>query len=417
MVFHRIVRSENKKKLFIGISAGVALLAAGLIGVAVGRSESDHVQYTAAQIDEIVAHAAHGGMLVDRVLPGPKGSGVTLAVVRSHGKYVVWITNTKKPLIFVGPAFNQQGKNISASAYKHLVLHAASTPKALPFISTDSARSAKKLPPLANTTPLPPVTQNQAPQTASPPVSAPGQSIVPPQQSVYAPTQPAPMQPPMQPVVPTSPASTATQPPPPTSGPGSVVPTQKMDEVNEADGFIWSSSTQKADPSRPQIVMFLDPNCPYCNREYEAMAPAVEAGAFDVRIIPVGYLKRSSTEKAAWILGSKNQQAALAKNEAKFNLAAEEGAGKLSANKTLIQHVFSNTKLLAAFSVNGQTLSTPTILIPFKGEWVEAQGAVPLSTILNLLGKQMVPITAKPYSPARVPSAPVSQPTTNQSKP
>ena len=59
----------------------------------------------------------------------------------------------------------------------------------------------------------------------------------------------------------------------------------------------------KADAPRV-IYSFSDPNCPYCNRFWEAAQPWVAAGKVQIRQILVGVIREDSANKAAAILAA-----------------------------------------------------------------------------------------------------------------
>lgn len=63
------------------------------------------------------------------------------------------------------------------------------------------------------------------------------------------------------------------------------------------------------------VYAFMDPNCPYCHKFREAAEPWIAAGRVQVRHITVGILGENSEGKAATILGSKDQTAAVLENQ------------------------------------------------------------------------------------------------------
>ncbi len=70
----------------------------------------------------------------------------------------------------------------------------------------------------------------------------------------------------------------------------------------------------------PRIVYtFSDPNCPYCNRFWQAARPWIESGAVQLRHVMVGLIRADSANKAAAILEADNPSAALTKNETNFS--------------------------------------------------------------------------------------------------
>ncbi|WP_313398030.1 thiol:disulfide interchange protein DsbG [Stenotrophomonas sp.] len=73
----------------------------------------------------------------------------------------------------------------------------------------------------------------------------------------------------------------------------------------------------KADAPRI-IYSFSDPNCPYCNRFWEAAQPWVAAGKVQIRQILVGVIREDSANKAAAILGAASPEQALIQNERDF---------------------------------------------------------------------------------------------------
>jgi len=86
------------------------------------------------------------------------------------------------------------------------------------------------------------------------------------------------------------------------------------------DEAIWQTLEESnwvqdgADDAETIIYTFTDPNCPYCDQFREQAAPWIEAGRVQLRHIMVGIIKRSSTPKAATILGSEDPEGRLADN-------------------------------------------------------------------------------------------------------
>ncbi|WP_077274197.1 thiol:disulfide interchange protein DsbG, partial [Acidithiobacillus thiooxidans] len=77
--------------------------------------------------------------------------------------------------------------------------------------------------------------------------------------------------------------------------------------------------------SKHILYTFEDPNCIFCHLTDIELAPYIKAG-LQVRLVPVGFLKKSSAGKAAAILQSANPAKAWMADEASFNEAQEEGA-------------------------------------------------------------------------------------------
>ncbi len=109
----------------------------------------------------------------------------------------------------------------------------------------------------------------------------------------------------------------------------------------------------------PLTAVFLDPNCIFCHKFWNEAYPLAKAGRIRVKVVPVGFLKPTSLSKAATILMQKDPATAWAQNEAKFDVATEEG-GTVPA-KTLdpkiVREIQANTQLLAQ---TGE-VATPTI--------------------------------------------------------
>lgn len=81
----------------------------------------------------------------------------------------------------------------------------------------------------------------------------------------------------------------------------------------------------------PKLVFtFSDPNCPYCNRFWQAARPWVDSGKVQIRHIMVGIIKEDSASKAAAMLQSANPAAALKKNESNYSKGGIKPATHIS---------------------------------------------------------------------------------------
>lgn len=85
----------------------------------------------------------------------------------------------------------------------------------------------------------------------------------------------------------------------------------------------------KADAPRV-VYTFSDPNCPYCNRFWEAARPWVDAGKVQLRHVMVGIIRQDSPTKAAAILEAKDPSAALLENESRFDKGGIKPAAEVS---------------------------------------------------------------------------------------
>ena len=71
--------------------------------------------------------------------------------------------------------------------------------------------------------------------------------------------------------------------------------------------------------SKHVIYVFTDPNCPYCNKVFNLLRPAVERGEVELRWILIGKVMASSIGKAAAMIEDKNPTEALYRNESGFS--------------------------------------------------------------------------------------------------
>ena len=94
-----------------------------------------------------------------------------------------------------------------------------------------------------------------------------------------------------------------------------------------------------------------DPNCPYCHKFHQAARPWVKAGKVQLRHIPVGILKPTSTAKSAAILGADDPSAALARHEANYRRGGIEPMDDIPA--ALRQKVASNNILMSSLGIQG----------------------------------------------------------------
>src|SRR5690554_2582962 len=68
--------------------------------------------------------------------------------------------------------------------------------------------------------------------------------------------------------------------------------------------------------SAPRVIYtFSDPNCPFCNRLWQAARPWVDAGKVQLRHVMVGVIREDSAGKVATILGADDPGAMLTQNE------------------------------------------------------------------------------------------------------
>lgn len=140
------------------------------------------------------------------------------------------------------------------------------------------------------------------------------------------------------------------------------------------------SSTWIADGSAkaPRILyMFSDPNCPYCNMFWKQARPWVEAGDVQIRHIMVGMLRQDSVEKAAALLNSKDQQAALHQHESAGKASTLQGLKKIPT--AIQQQLDSNLGLMAEMGV----AATPAIFYPDENGQLRQQRGAPSPDVLK----------------------------------
>jgi Protein-disulfide isomerase len=133
---------------------------------------------------------------------------------------------------------------------------------------------------------------------------------------------------------------------------------------------------EEGSKTAPAIYVFADPNCSFCHKFYDEVEPLVKAGKLRVRWVLVGFLKKSSPDKAAAILTASDPVDALHANEDQFDEAKEEGGIKPDAKPSaqMLQVIKAH---YAAMSQAGGS-GTPTILYhKADGSWTVKVGAPP----------------------------------------
>ena len=92
-------------------------------------------------------------------------------------------------------------------------------------------------------------------------------------------------------------------------------------------GQLASASCIVEGHGKRQLVVFFDPNCPYCHHLYEALRPAVGAQGLRVCWIVLGMLTASSLPKAAAMLQAADPLQAFRRNEDDYDFAASGQPG------------------------------------------------------------------------------------------
>lgn len=138
----------------------------------------------------------------------------------------------------------------------------------------------------------------------------------------------------------------------------------------------------------PVLTAFFDPNCTFCHQLYQQLAPALAAGKLRLRVVLVGIVKASSKPRAASILAAADPAAALAANEAHFDVRHEEG-GAAIRTEGVTQATAAVAANMALFDKAG-TRGTPTLLYCSRSR-KQVQQVPGLPRDLNALVQDLAP--------------------------
>lgn len=130
----------------------------------------------------------------------------------------------------------------------------------------------------------------------------------------------------------------------------------------------------------PRVVYtFSDPNCPFCNRFWQAARPWVESGKVQLRHILVGVIREDSANKAAAILTALSPSDALASNERAY------AKGGITGAPTVPTHVRTrldaNERLMLELGFQG----TPGILFRDADGIVQRRSGMPAADDLPVV--------------------------------
>ena len=129
------------------------------------------------------------------------------------------------------------------------------------------------------------------------------------------------------------------------------------------------------------VYEFVDANCPYCHKFWQASRPWVEAGKVQVREIVVGILTPTSMAKGATILAAQDPAAALMKNERQYD--RDEGGGGITPLKNIPSEaknkVEANNQLMQSLGFS----ATPTIVYRDDSGDVQVVQGVPQSDAMT----------------------------------
>lgn len=105
------------------------------------------------------------------------------------------------------------------------------------------------------------------------------------------------------------------------------------------------------------VYVFTDPNCPYCQRFWEAAQPYLEKQNVQLRHVMVAILGPSSMGKTAQILAADDPAAMLAKHETTFEEGGIEGLEQGEVSQEVAQRIMANNQLMQRLGVR----ATPAI--------------------------------------------------------
>lgn len=132
--------------------------------------------------------------------------------------------------------------------------------------------------------------------------------------------------------------------------------------------------------SAPRVIYtFSDPNCPFCNRLWQAARPWVDAGKVQLRHVMVGVIREDSAGKVATILGADDPGAMLTQNERRF---AQGGVSAASSVPASVRRALeSNHLLMMELGFHG----TPALVFRDADGTVQRRGGMPQGDDLNVV--------------------------------
>ena len=133
-------------------------------------------------------------------------------------------------------------------------------------------------------------------------------------------------------------------------------------------------------PSAPRVIYtFSDPNCPFCNRLWQAARPWVDAGKVQLRHVMVGVIREDSAGKVATILGADDPSAMLTQNERRFAQGGVSAAPNVPAGGR--RALESNEMLMMDLGFRG----TPALVFRDADGTVQRRGGMPQGDDLNVV--------------------------------
>jgi thiol:disulfide interchange protein DsbG len=130
-------------------------------------------------------------------------------------------------------------------------------------------------------------------------------------------------------------------------------------------------------PDAPRVVYtFSDPNCPFCNKFWQAARPWVDSGKVQIRNIMVGVIRPDSANKVATIYAAASPSEALERNERNYANGGIEPAATVPAD--VRSRLDTNEKLMMDLGFQG----TPGILFRDEQGLVQRRSGMPPATDL-----------------------------------
>jgi len=135
------------------------------------------------------------------------------------------------------------------------------------------------------------------------------------------------------------------------------------------------------------IYVFKDANCGYCHLMWKAVQPYEKAG-LQVRWIPVAFLAKDSTNKAAALLNAKDPAAAIATLHAEWGKTSSFAATPVTPE--MKAKLDANGRLMAEMGFRG----TPATLYKDKNGKVLSADGMPKPAMLNAITGINLPLDA-----------------------
>ncbi|CAM3779852.1 thiol:disulfide interchange protein DsbG [Vreelandella rituensis] len=154
----------------------------------------------------------------------------------------------------------------------------------------------------------------------------------------------------------------------------------------ETNALAWSllqdaEIVVEGDPDAPNMMYTIsDPNCGFCNRQWHAVEPLVEAGTLQVHHLMVGLQGPSSIAKAAAILEAEDPAAELGKHFSRFDLG---GIAGIEGEEATLATLDENRAIMQKAGVTGTPAS---FYQDADGTIQRISGALPLEDMKARLG-------------------------------